>query len=93
MSIIDPDYPRDLIGYGASPPAADWPCSSSSIMKRAARTVSCMVMPPPRHSWSGSVGGSTLLDIGVIGIRTGTSNGKTSGCLDWRMTQAVCLNE
>jgi len=28
MSIIDPDYPRDLIGYGASPPAADWPAGA-----------------------------------------------------------------
>jgi len=28
MSTIDPNYPRDLIGYGASPPAADWPAGA-----------------------------------------------------------------
>ena len=40
------DYPRDLVGYGASPPHPQWPgsrvspCSLSLTTKRAVRTVS-----------------------------------------------------
>lgn len=27
------DYPRDLVGYGASPPAANWPCAARTAVQ------------------------------------------------------------
>ena len=44
----DASYPRDLVGYGRTPPHAQWPgearaspCSSSSITRKAARARCC----------------------------------------------------